>query len=487
MSLFNQISSWLAAALPPSIMPKAKGKALTLDGYRKGSVAQTAPINKTDRQSISRDRVAQARAAATTGKALRELLRGSPDMSNANSALLRTGIPDRFSLVAKDMDGRINPEATALAHQLLNRICYLGNADGSFNSQPSLQSLSEMFAVELQVEGAMCLEVALDKARVPALFRVVPVSTLVFKEDDIGFTLVQRIAGVDTDLDSPTIIYVALDQHAVDLYPSSPLEPGIQAVLADVDFTDDMRKVLKRAVLPRFVATIDSERVKKFTPPEILADPEKFQEYKLALIADCESVINGLEPEEALVSYDMIDYKFVDGGKDPSAIIERIQGVLNSKLASGTRTLPVVLGHGGTSNASSAEAMLYMKQANMLRVKLNELYSKALTLAVRLLGMDVIVQFTYDSVDLRPDSELESFKAMKQSRILELLSLGLITDEAASIALTGDLPPAGAPKLAGTMFKYGAAQSANPNSNTAVEQTVKSDAPNGAKSQNTKK
>jgi hypothetical protein len=195
--------------------------------------------------------------------------------------------------------------------------------------------------------------------------------------------------------------------------------------------------------------------------------------------------VNNAAPEDAFVTFDTVEYKLMDAsGKDPGTLIERIQAVLNGKLAAGAKTLPVILGHGGSSNASSTEAMLYVKQANMIRVKLNEMYSRALTLAVRLLGQDCYVEFRYAAIDLRPEAELEAYKAMEQSRVLELLSLGMITDELACITLTGSLPPAGYTPKMGTMFKGSSAQSqGNPDSNTsAIGQTLKSDAPTQPKS-----
>ena len=80
------------------------------------------------------------------------------------------------------------------------------------------------------------------------------------------------------------------------------------------------------------------------------------------------------------------------------------------------------------------------------------MFSRLLTVAVRLYGVDCVVEFTFNDVDLRPESELEAYKVMKQSRVLQQLSLGLITDEEAAIVLTGSLPPEGSPDLSGTFF-----------------------------------
>ena len=101
--------------------------------------------------------------------------------------------------------------------------------------------------------------------------------------------------------------------------------------------------------------------------------------------------------------------------------------------------------------------MLFLKNANLIRTKLNTLYSRILTQAVRLQGLDVVVTFTYAHLDLRPQGELEAYKSMEQSRILDQLSLGMITDEEACLVLTGNLPPAGYKPLSGTMFRQGQA------------------------------
>lgn len=478
-------AGWNAATLAPPPLPKAPNKAVSLPGYRRNVEASKSALRETDRTPAAVDRVLATRSQTATKKQIRLLSHTSPELSSAISTILRVGIPEAYRVYGRDLDGKIDTNATALANELLRRLTFLGAVDGSYGSQQTVQSLSEQLGLELMLEGAACLEVALDKARIPASLNPIAVSTIKMYEEDNSTRMVQLIGGEEISLDIPTVIYTSLDQDLLEAYSASPMEAAVVPVIADLDFNNDTRRALKRAVLPRLSATIDSEKVKKFTPPEILADADKFAAYKQELISSVETVINGLNPEDALVSYDTIVYSFVSGGQDPSSIIERIQKVLNGKLASGAKTLPVVLGHGSTSNASSTEAVLYLKQANIVRVKLNEIYSRALTVAIRLMGIDGYVEFEYDSLDLRPAKELEAYKAMEQSRVLELLSLGMISDEEACIRLTGNLPPTGYKPLAGTMFKGGGQTITNPSSNTsAISQSTTSDAPKGVKSQN---
>lgn len=475
--------SMQAGTLASFPMPKAPKGGVTVPSYRTSVQASASPLRRTDRNLANTDRL-DARSLGDTRKVIRSLVKASPDLSSAVSFLLRTGIPERYSVSARDMDGKINVNATALAAELLRRMTFMGNVDGSMGVQQGLQSMSEQLGMELILDGAACLEVALDKARIPASMNPVSVTTLVMYDEDNSFKLKQKVGGTEIDLDIPTIIYTTVDSLLTEAYPSSYIESAIQPVLADADFSNDVRRALKRAVLPRLTATIDSEKVKKLVPPEIMADSDLYHEYKNQLIGAIENVINGLNPEDALVSYDSVAYAFIDGGHDPSAIIERLQKVLNSKLAAGAKTLPVILGHSSTSNASSAESLLYLKQANMLRVKLNEIYSRALTIAIRLLGEDCYAEFVYADIELKPDSELEAFKAMKQSRTLQLLSIGMISDEEACLTLTGNLPPAGYKPLMGTMFMTAKAEpTGNPASNTsAIDQTLTSKEPKAPKS-----
>jgi len=479
MSIFATLSDFFrsptpeASTLQPPPLPKAPNAPVSKPGYRKQIEASSAALRESDRGITTLDRLVSARNLSNTKQIVRQLYHVSPELSSAITTMLRVGIPERYTVVARNLDGQIDAPATGVAHELLRRLTYLGSVDGSFGPQQTLQSLSEQLGLELLIEGAACLEVALDKARIPASLNPIACSQLKIYEEDNSFRLVQVIGGQEIDLDLPTVIYTSLDQDLLSAYSSSYLEAAIPTVMADFDFSNDTRRALKRAVLPRLTATIDGEKVKKLTPPEILSDATKFNDYKAALISEVETVLNNLSPEDALVSFDSITYSFVEGGKDPAAIIERIQGVLNAKLASGAKTLPVVLGHGGTSNSSSTEAVLYLKQANIIRVKLNEIYSRALTIAVRILGNDCYCEFTYAPIDLRPEAELEAFRSMEQSRILELLSLGMVSDEEACVKLTGNLPPAGYKSLMGTMFKTATAINKNPASNTsAIDQSL---------------
>lgn len=96
-----------------------------------------------------------------------------------------------------------------------------------------------------------------------------------------------------------------------------------------------------------------------------------------------------------------------------------------------------------------------------------ELWSQILTLAMRMIGYQGNVEVSFQSVELRPNMELEPQRLIKQQRLLQDLSLGLITDIEYHLMMYNRLPPQGVPQLSGTGFMAVAAagaQSPSPNS-----------------------
>jgi hypothetical protein len=480
-AMLTRLKSWLgltggpdfqaASKLAPVETPKVKAKQQSVAPYAPGATPSTAVLVRNDRQTANTD-LLTFRRKGTTPQVLRELIRVSPDLSATVFSYLRMALGNEFKLKAYNMDGSFNVDATRLGYELLTRFDLVPDYSTGFSQINSMLSTAEALGLEMILEGACSLELVLDKARLPAKIVPLSVSQIKFYEDDKGLRPVQEISGVEIDLDIPTFFYVSLDQDLRQAYASSMLESAIQPTLADNDFTNDLRRVIKRAAFPRMAVTINFEDMMKSVPPLIRADPIKLAAHIEEVRQTCADVVNGLQPEDALVNFDFIEVKYIEGGThDQSDVYQTVQTLMNGKMSTGAKAMPSVLGHGsGTQNIASSETLLAMKNANgVVRLKVNEVLSKALTLGVRLFGLDVAVRYEMAEIDLRPANELEAFRAMRQARLLEQLSLGLVTDEEACIDLTGKLPPDGFKPLSGTgFFQAGAGASAdNPYSGTS--------------------
>lgn len=472
-----------AGQLPPVAPPKVANKQVSFASYLKTVTATSAQLARTDLNVANLDIASVARSNASTPAVIRALIRSNPDLSAAASAFIRTGIPEGFKLAARNGDGSLNRDATQLAMEIAARMDLMPDYVNGFSQVSSLRSISEALAKQLLTNGACACELVLDKSRMPLKFNPVAVEQIIWFPDAPGVRPVQRLGGIDTDLDIPTFFYTALDADVLDAYAQSPFEAAVQPVLAGTTFLSDLRRVCARHVYPRYDLSINEEKLRARIPPDILNDKDKTAAYLNTVIADIESVINGLGVEEALIHFDFFEVKFVEGGStDVPNTFDTVKSIFDEKIATGAKVMPSILGHGsGSQNVASTETMLFLTSANgMIRLKLNEIYSKAFTLAVRLFGLDVTVEFCFDTIELRPSSELEAFRAMKQSRVLEQLSYGFITDDEAALELTGRLTPTGFKPLSGTgFFSAPAVNPNNPlgNQQGALQQGIKSDAP----------
>ena len=484
-----------AAALPdPAPLKATQRKRLSLPSFL-GSVSASSrsAIPRNDRRLVNADITQYRNTSRDSREAVRNFVAASPDLSSAVFSYLRLAITRTYTAVARDMDGTLNSEATGLLHQFLSRFNNVGAYADGFSMNQSLRSCSEQLGKELLLYGACGLELVLDKARMPARLQPVSVVGIEFYPDGAeAVRPVQKVGTTEIDLDVPTFVYTSLDQDLLEVYATSPLEPALQPTLFAQEFLNDIRRIVKRVIHPRMRVKIDEAKFRANIPQDIQTDDEKLAAYMTGFISEIETKINNLAPEDALVYFDTIGIDLESRGNDSlSGEYEVLQNLIDGKMATGAKSMPAVLGHGSaSSNIASTETMLQLRNAEgAVQGKLNEVYSRILTVALRLMGLNVYVEFEYEPVNLRPEQELEAFKQTHQARVLELLSLGLLSDEEASIRLTGHLPPKGYKSLSGTFFKSAQAPGdANPNgesnNGSTLNQNLNSDAPSQGRGQN---
>ena len=486
-------ASQLPAVAPPKVRPGSSG----FPSYLKTTKASDAVIAQDDRRLASTD-TTTLRNGADTRTIIRNFAASSPELSAALWSYIRLGLPQNFTAVAKNPDNTFNREATLLVQQLITRFDLLPDyATDGFTGMSSVRATSEALAKELILYGSCAGEVVLDKARIPK--RVAPISTtqVKFTSDTPGKALVpwQYIGSDQIPLDIPTFIYVSLDQDLLTPYSSSPIESAIKPVIYSESFSNTITRLVDKVIHPRQKVALNEEALRKNLSPEAQMDSNMAVQELNAIISGVESKINGLQPTDCLVHLDSIEFS-VENPSNAGLASEYtvLQEMANARLSTGSKTNGTVLGFAsGSSNIASSEIMLMMKSCTgAVKGPIEEFWSRALTLCARLMGNDVVVEFRFDPIDLRCDNELLAFKQTKQMMILEQLSYGFLSDDEASLALTGRLTPAGFKPLSGTRFKDQKA-SAEPatdtstNGGSTLNQNLKPDTPDTARGQNKKK
>ena len=481
-----------ATQIAPVAPPKVKPGSQTYPSYLKTTKPSDSVLSLEDRRLASTD-TTTLRNGQDTRTIIRDFVSASPDLSAAVWAYARLGVPQSWTAIAKNPDNTFNREATLLVQQLATRFDLLPDyATDGFTGPQSIRATSESLARELMMYGSACGEVVLGKDRLPK--RIQPISTTQVKfvaGNDKMLVPWQYIADQKINLDYPTFLYVSLDQSLLDPYSTSPLESAIKPVIYSEQFSNDITRIVGKVIHPRQKVRINEEQVRKFLSPEAKTDNQKAVDELNAITAAIEQKINSLTPQDALVYLDSLEFE-VENPSNAGLATEYsvLQEMSNARLSAGSKTNGTILGFAsGSSNIASSEIMLFMKScAGAVKAPIEEFWSRAFTLSARLFGLDVVVEFRYAAIDLRPENELLAFKQTEQMMTLEKLSLGLISDDEACLILNGQLAPTGMKPLSGTMFHKPAPAAADPqnptNSGSTLNQKLKPTTPSTGRGQN---
>jgi hypothetical protein len=463
--------------------PKVPSKQVVIPpflGTSPGSVISDRQQNLTNL-----DAPISIRQERTLAEVVKRLVVANPDAANAVVTKINTSITAAYTVIAYDVTGRVDVQGTELA-QSLARHWELGTYDPSrFTRSTDARSLSASLLYDSLRYGAMCLELVLGKGRLPLYLSSVPVRKLKWMDDPKGeFPVYVDTKGTEIPLNYPTIFYSSSIQDKETAYPDSPMMAAVQACLWDMEFVNDLRRAATKTLMPRLRVKIDTEKYKQTLPHDVQSDPAAMEAHMDATISRLEQQLNGLEPQDALVIFDILDAETIqDSNRSEDRSMAVLHNLINGKVSAGVKILPSVIGRGAAASSASTESLLYLKSISAVQSELNVLLSRSMTMALRLYGKPVYVEFKFKEVNLRPELELVSFRAIEQSSVLEQLSLGMTSDIEAVLKLTGTLPPVGYKNLSGTMFKHNVVKPEGDNnySNTSVSPDGKPDSDQNTK------
>lgn len=450
---------------------------------------KAANVNLTDTNtSYFNADFSQLRSAGKILPAIRTLARVHGDTSGAVAAKLRLS-ETPLKLRVYDVNHQLSPDGSNLLRSILVRMNTSSDYSVGYNNSQSLDLVAQSLLRSTDLTGGAALELVLDKTRLPLRLQPVSVETLQFKTSTVnegsGFKVIpfQRAkSGVMIELDVPTFFYASLDQETETYYPHSPIEPAINSAVFHEETVNDIRRVVKRSGHSRLIVTLLTEQLMKSCPIDIRADSTLLAQWVEDTRAQVQREVENLNPESALVLFDSIQANYLNSEIGASADYTGLMNTIDGILATALKTPASILGKqiGGSQNTASTESLLFIKTAEGLHKPVEQVLTRALTLALRLFGFEGYVQVTFESCNLRPEDELEAFKTMKQARILEQLSYGFISDdEAAELLGTGPRAP-GAPALSGTMFLQNKAITPpNPNADPA-RRALTTDTPKNA-------
>ncbi len=395
--------------------------------------------------------IENVRTRTDINEIIRTLMREDGLFSSAANSMAALAANSGYRIAGFNSAGAMDISVMSMAYSIMDRFSTLHDYSQGFNDKPGMQSLLSSLTIDVIGTGGCGVELVLDQTFGPE--RLVPVgySTIGWEADGKGGRYPTQDSG-EINLNLPTVFVAEHNRNPDEAYSVSLLRPGLTHTINFNEFLEDTHRAVNRTGHSRLVATLVAEKVWAAAPEDVKNDPAKRNGYFNNVRSQVEEALRGLEPEDALVAYDSVTYDIKDTGgskADYSPMLSTLGNLLGASLK--TPASVSGLRAGGSQALSNAETLIYLKVVEAARPPVEEVMSRALTLACRLLGVDGYVYFEFMPVNLRPEEELEAYKGTKQKRILEQLSLGLINDADACYQL-GLRPQGLLNLLAGTGF-----------------------------------
>lgn len=421
-------------------------------------------ISKTlDRYQANAINAIQTKSSITD--IIRTLIQEEGLFSSAANAMVALSGAGGYRIAGVDSTGTMSLEVAATAYRIMDQFSLTNDYNDGYNDKPAMDTLLPSLLMDVVTSGGCGAELVLDSQFGPD--RLVPIGyssiTWEAKGSNRGRYPVQGSGDTKAVLNLPTVFMGEHNRNPDEAYAVSILRPGLSHTINFNSFLEDTHRSLNRTGHSRMVARISADKVQKAMSEADRRDPEKVSALFNQVRQEVENALADLEPEDAIVAFDSVDFDVKDTGgvkQDYTGMLETLGNLLGASLK--TPASVSGLRAGGSQALSNAETLVYLKTTASIRPPVEEVISRALTLACRLEGMDGSVIFEFMPIDLRPESELEAFAATKQKRVLEQLSYGVINDAHACYAL-GLRPQNWSVTLSGTGF-YG-------KSTTAAETT----------------
>lgn len=399
--------------------------------------------------------ISETRLTDNSIELVAELLHTDPDVSAALNAYLTTADTEMLYKVT-DSAGETSIEGQKLLEGILYKIFEISDYSLGFQSKPSLREFLEGLRYMLLMRGAIGCELVFDKTAQPYEIRNVDMNTIKFKETASGtFKPVQTTDNVqDLSLDIPTFFTARYKQNPTSPYNYSFFTSAINTIAARQVVINDLYRIMKVVGYPRITLKVVEEVIRNRAPKNLRDNEKEFTTWMNTQLTNIANKFDGIRPDQPFAHTDSVEPSILNQRQPGSGLqVSEIIETLNAQNQAGLKVVATVLGRGEAGvNTASVESRIFTLSAESVNGPIADIMSRILTLALRMSGFDGRAKVWFRHAELRPDLELESLRIQKQSRLLNDLSLGKISDEYYNIEMYGFLAPEGSEELSGTGF-----------------------------------
>lgn len=414
----------------------------------------TAPAYRDHLTSLTDSRLNQSSQVL-----LQQMFKQDPDVSAAVGAYL-TLADTPMTMVVKNVDDQIDAAATAQLPKLVRALTMPLDYTQGFSSKPRLPTLIQEMRYMVMLRGGIGNELIFDKAYRPERLMHIDMGSIQWFEKTPGaYKPAQKVEGKNdlVQLDFASIFMTWYRRDPTTIYPQSDFVSIINTAAALTQVVNDLYRIMTITGFPRMELTVMEEVLAANMPASIRdnTDPNVGRQWVNDRINEIASTFGSLRADQPFIHTDSVQTKILND-KNPGATLDitSVIETLNARSQAALKTMATVIGRGqGAAGVASVEARIAAMNADQLNVPVKEQLEKAFTFLLNSYGIAGFVECTFAPAELRPALELEAQRTLRATRLLQDLSLGIITDEEYHMTMYGRLPAPGYTQLSGTNFQ----------------------------------
>lgn len=360
-----------------------------------------------------------------------------PDMSQAiwNFQIMGN---NAFTVTVKKMDGSEHASGQKVIDDFIRSLNYV-NSKG-FEKNRSLTKTIDTMIEHILVRGASSMEMVLNEDMSDVkYFAVVDPDTITFEMNKGRLVPYQDTRNGKVKLDIPTFFHEGIDETDTDPYGTSPFLSAIKTLIFHMEVMQDLKMVVHNQGYGKYDIKIVEEVLLKRMPASIRNNEAKKQQWLNDRLSEIINMYSRLDPDAAFVHFDSVDVAMVDSAKatlDP----QKLMAVIDSQIQNALKQYSTFMGRrstGQTEQYARMESRIFFKSVMRVQVIIENIMSRALTKVLHFNGMQGIVEFKFDGIDLRSEIEKVNFEQIAITNAATKRNQGWISQDDASIEVVG--------------------------------------------------
>lgn len=254
-----------------------------------------------------------------------------------------------------------------------------------------------------------------------------------------GWELVQGTGRQAISLTEPTIKCVAFDPLPDTPYGTPPLAPGLFPCLFIITMFQDARRVVAQQGWPRLDIMVKVTELIETMPRNDQGDPKKVQAYVQAAIDQIAASYSNLEPDQAWVHTDTVEFKVPVGAIGNLEGVAPLFGVLERMAVRALKSMPLLMGmpEGVSEANANRQWEVHVAAIRAIQNIVESALSSLFTLYLEANGVNAQAVFKF--VEMRAIEELREtqtfFQKLENANSAELS--GYYTHDEASMYAVG--------------------------------------------------